>query len=80
VQAGGARIREHSEHVELRLLGIEIPLVRIIHVKKLTLIPDRLPLRLDLIEWIRFAAFAHEKTSDVNHEWTRINTNSQSSL
>ena len=61
VQAGAARIREHVEDVELRFGRIEILFIRIRRVKNLPLIPDGLPLRLDLIEWIRFAALAHEE-------------------
>src|SRR6266481_1791231 len=56
VQPGPARVREHIEHVELWLLRIEPFLAGIGRVKKLALVPDGLPLRLDLIEWIRSAA------------------------
>src|ERR1700730_16094499 len=58
VQTGAARIREHIEHVKLRFLWIETLLFGIERVKDLALIPDFLPLRLDLVERIRFAALA----------------------
>jgi len=50
VQPGAARVGEHVEHVELRFGRIEILFIRIRRVKNLPLIPDGLPLRLDLIE------------------------------
>src|ERR1700719_3878099 len=58
VQTGAARIRKHVEHIKLRLLGIEVLLAGIHRVKDLALVPDFLPLRLNLVERIRFAAFA----------------------
>ena len=58
VQPGTARIREHVEDVKFRLGRIEIFLAWISRMKKLPLLPDRLPFWLDLIERIRFAALA----------------------
>src|SRR5436853_7863169 len=58
VQSGPARVREHIEHVEFLLRGIETCVAGIGRMKNLALIPDALPLWLDLIEWIRFAALA----------------------
>src|SRR3982074_3852365 len=58
VQAGTARIRKHIEHVEFRFDRIEIFLAGVRRVKNLPLLPDCLPLRLNLIEWIWFAARA----------------------
>jgi hypothetical protein len=40
-------------------------------VKKLLFLPDGLPFWFDLVEWIRFAAFAHRLTTN-GHERTRI--------
>ena len=60
VQSGAARIRKHVEHVKFRFRGIEILLAGIRRVKRAALVPDRLPFRLDPIEWIRFAALAHQ--------------------
>src|ERR1043166_2462818 len=58
VQPRPARVRKHIEHVEFCLRRIETLLAGIRRVKKLALIPDGLPFRLDLVEWIRFAALA----------------------
>src|ERR1700730_5680738 len=70
VQSGAARIWEHIEHVELGLGRIEIFFTRIRRMKKLALIPDLLPLRLDLIERIKFAAFAAHRI--INQESRKI--------
>jgi hypothetical protein len=51
-------IRKHVEHIEFRLGCVEIFLARIRRVKNLALIPDRLPLGLNLVERIWFAALA----------------------
>ena len=77
VQPGAARIGEHIEDVKLWLGRIEIFLARIGRVKNLALVPDALPLRLDLIEGIRFAALAaHTDVLTTNgHELTRIQKN-----
>ena len=58
VQTGTARVRKHIEHVELWLRRIETFLAGIGRVKKLALVPDGLPFRLDLVEWIWFTAVA----------------------
>jgi hypothetical protein len=49
-------------------------------VKKLPLLPDCLPFWLDLIEWIRFTTLAHDKLLTLNHEWIRMNMNSQNNI
>ncbi len=41
-------------------------------MKKLSLLPDGLPFRLDLIEWIRFAALAHVTKPGMNRNKHRI--------
>ena len=56
VQARAARIGEHVEDVVFRFRGIEIRFAGIRSVKRAALFPDGLPFRLNLIEWIRFAA------------------------
>src|SRR6478736_10027328 len=58
VQPGPARVRKHIEHVEFRLRRIETLLARVRRVKKLALVPDGLPFRLDLVERIWFTAVA----------------------
>ena len=58
VQPRPTRVRKHIEHEELWLLTIEAFLAGIGRVKKLAFVPDRLPLGLDLVEWIRSAALA----------------------
>src|SRR5438045_575031 len=59
VQPRAARIREHVEDVELWLGAIEVFLARIGGVKCPAFIPKALPLRLEPIEGIRFAARSH---------------------
>src|SRR5207245_6356040 len=59
VQPRAARIREHVEDVELLLGAIEVFLARIGSAKCLAFIPKALPLRLEPIEGIWFAARAH---------------------
>jgi hypothetical protein len=49
-------------------------------VKELSLFPDGLPFWFELVEWIRFAALVHGKPVMLNHEWTRMNTNSQKNV
>src|ERR1043166_7020992 len=61
VQSGAARIGKHIEHVELRLRRIEIFFARIQRVKGPRFVPDGLPLRLEAIEWVRFATLVHRK-------------------
>src|SRR6267142_4686783 len=56
VQTGAAGIGKHVEHVELRFGRVEIFVARIWYVKNLALFPNRLPLGLDLVERIWFAA------------------------
>ena len=58
VQTGAAWIRKHVEHVEFRFGRVEILRARIRRVKNLALVPDRLPLGLNLVERIWFAALA----------------------
>src|SRR5438094_1284805 len=58
VQPRPARVRKHIEHVEFWLRRIETFLAGVGRVKKLALVPDGLPLRLDLFEWIWFASVA----------------------
>ncbi len=74
VQAGAAWIRKHVEHVELRFGRIEISLAWVERVEKLAFVPNRLPLRLDLIEWIGFASLAHEEELDRINKIRRIKT------
>src|SRR5205807_4891285 len=57
VQARAARIREHVEHVKLRLRGIEIGVARIRRAEGFVLVPKRLPLRLDRVEGVSLASF-----------------------
>ena len=59
VEPGAARIGEHIEHVKLRFRRIEIFFAGIRCVEGTGLIPPCLPLRLDLIERIWFAALVH---------------------
>src|SRR5438046_3167168 len=63
VQTCAARVGEHVEHIVLRPRRIEAGLAGIKRVKKPALVPDFLPLRLDQIEWIWFAALAHANES-----------------
>src|SRR4029077_3701771 len=58
MQTGAAWIWKHVENKELGLLRIEIFVARIRRVKNLALVPDRLPLGLNLVERIWFAALA----------------------
>ena len=80
MQACAARIGKHIQDVKFRLRGIEIFLTGIGRVKELSLFPDGLPFWFELVEWIRFAALVHGKPLTLNHEWTRMNTNSQKSV
>src|SRR5437870_12039241 len=59
VQPRAARIREHVEDVELWLGAIEVFLARIGGVKRPAFIPKALPLRLEPIEGLLFAARSH---------------------
>src|SRR5262245_58261707 len=58
VQPSPARVRKHVEHIEFWLRLIETFFVWIGCVKKLSLVPNGLPFRLDLIERIWFTAVA----------------------
>src|SRR6266481_5583004 len=58
VQPGPARVRKHIEHVEFWLRRVETLLTGVGRVKKLALVPDGLPFRLDLVERIWFTAVA----------------------
>src|SRR6266404_1042647 len=66
MQTRAARIWKHIEHIELGFFRIEILLARTRRVKNLALVPNFLPLRLDLVERIRFAAFAAHR--NINQE------------
>src|ERR1051325_3528104 len=71
VQARPARGREHVEDVELRLVRIEPRLAGIRCMKELTLVPDRLPFRLDLVKGIRFAPFAAHRNYESGKQENR---------
>src|SRR5262249_47206307 len=58
VQPRPARVRKHIEHVEFWFRRIETLLAGVGRVKKLALLPDGLPLRLDLIKRIWFTTVA----------------------
>ena len=58
VQPRPARVRKHIEHIEFWLRRIETFLAGVGPVKKLALVPDGLPFRLNLVERIWFAALA----------------------
>ena len=58
VQPRPARVRKHIEHVEFWLRRIETLLARVQRVKKLALLPNGLPFRLDLVERIWFTTVA----------------------
>src|SRR5262249_32318019 len=58
MQPSATRVRKHIEHVEFRLCSIKTFFAGIGSVEKLPLIPDGLPLRLNLIERIWFTAVA----------------------
>src|ERR1700741_1957845 len=58
VQPRPAGIRKHVEDVKFWLRRIETLLAGIRRMKKLMLVPDRLPFRFNLIKWIRFATLA----------------------
>src|SRR5436190_21772106 len=59
MQSGPTRIRKHVQDVELGLGWIEILFSGIRRMERTVLFPSGLPLRLDLVERIRFTAFAH---------------------
>src|SRR5207302_4270058 len=61
VEPGAARVRKHVEHVKLWLGRVEILFAGIRRVERTLLVPERLPLRLDPIEGIRFAALVHKE-------------------
>src|SRR6478735_2750565 len=58
MQARPARVRKHIEHVEFWLGWIETLLAGVRRMKKLALVPDGLPFRLNLVERIWFTAVA----------------------
>src|SRR5262249_49013420 len=62
VQPGSAGVRKHIEHVEFWLRRIETLLAWVQRVKKLALLPDGLPFRLDLVERIWFTAVGFYST------------------
>ena len=80
VQSSPTWVGEHVEDVKFRLGRIEMFFAGIWLVKKLPLLPDCLPFWLDLIKRIRFATLAHDRLLTLNHEWTRMNTNSQNNI
>ena len=61
VEPGAARVGEHVEDIELWLVRVEPRLARIRRMKGRRLIPDGLPFRLNVIEWIGFATLVHAK-------------------
>src|SRR5438067_9679571 len=61
LQAGAARIRKHVEDVIFRFRRIETFLARIGRMKQLLLVPEALPFGFEPIEWIWFAARAHDR-------------------
>ena len=77
VQSSPAGVWEHVEDVEFGLGRIEMFFAGIWRVKKLSLLPDCLPFWLDPVKWVWFATLVHEKRLKLNHEWTRMNMNSQ---
>src|SRR5881409_1302774 len=58
VQPRAAGVRKHVEDEKLWLCRIETFFTRIGRVKRLPLLPNGLPFRFDLVEWIWFAPFA----------------------
>ena len=80
MQACAAGIGKHIQDIKFRLRGIETFLTRIGRMKELSLFPDGLPSWFEFVEWIWFAALVHGKPLTLNHEWTRMNTNSQRNL
>src|SRR5437763_12947645 len=80
MQTCAARIGKHIQDVKFRLRGIETFLTGIRHVKELSLFPDGLPFWFELVEGIGFAALAHGRPLTLNHEWTRMNTNSRKNV
>src|SRR3954452_17909562 len=65
-------IREHLEHVELLALGA-LRGIRIRHVKGSRVLPDLLPLRLDLVGLVPIhCASRNEKTSRVERPWEAV--------
>jgi hypothetical protein len=64
MEAGAARVGEHVEHVVFWTGGIEIRFAGIRRVEGAGLVPDRLPLRLEAIERIRFTALVHAEELD----------------
>src|SRR5919201_693876 len=58
VQTGATRIREHIEDVKLRFTRVEAVFDGVRCMEELSLFPNALPLRLDLVEWIWFAPLA----------------------
>src|SRR5436190_5232005 len=75
VQACAARVGKHIQDVKLRLGGIETFLAGIGRVKELSLFPDGLPFRFELVEWVRFATLVHGSTTN-GHERTQIHKKS----
>ena len=62
VQTRAARIWKHIEDVELRLCRIEIRIAGVRRMEAAVFFPDRLPFRLEMVEWERLAAFAAHRS------------------
>ena len=54
-----AGIWEHVHHIEFRFRRIEPGFTGVSYPKSLLLIPDLLPLRLEIWEWILFPSLVH---------------------
>src|SRR5947209_17721180 len=68
MQSGAAWIWEHVEHIKLRFFTIEVFVSGVRRVKNLALVPNALPFRLDLVEWVRFAALVHRQRQLTTNE------------
>ena len=59
MQASSARVGEHVEGIEFGCRSIEIRVAGPGHAEGLVLVPPRLPLCLESIEWVGFTSVAH---------------------
>ena len=64
VQTGSARVGKHVEDIKFWRGRIEILVARVWRMKNLRFVPAALPLRFELIEWIRFAALAAHRDDE----------------